>query len=118
MVCGAQATGRPLFDDFSTVAERVGVYTASDYADIMEHLIKRWEVEGRELSGEAAEAQVYLYAHSRRRGRQRISPCQPNTSLHSLHRESTGQHTRAQRHPSKEFGTTGGYHTERTTQTP
>jgi len=55
-----KATGRPLFDDFSTVAERVGVYTASDYADIMEHLIKRWEVEGRELSGEAAEAQDYV----------------------------------------------------------
>jgi hypothetical protein len=53
-----KATGRPLFDDFSTVAEKVGVYTASDYADIMEHLVKRWEVEGRLLTGEAADAQV------------------------------------------------------------
>lgn len=53
-------TGRDLFDDFSSVAERVGVYTAQDYADIMEHLIKRWDVENRILSGEAAEAQDYI----------------------------------------------------------
>lgn len=53
-------TGRALFDDFSTVAERVGVYTASDYADIMEHLIKRWEIEDRNLSGDAAKAQEYV----------------------------------------------------------
>jgi hypothetical protein len=35
------------------------VYRASDYCDIMEHLIARWDIEHREgLSGEAAEAQV------------------------------------------------------------
>jgi len=55
-----EKTGRDLFDDFSSVAERVGVYTAQDYADIMEHLIKRWDIENRNLSGEAADAQEYL----------------------------------------------------------
>jgi hypothetical protein len=81
MLCGAQATGRPLFDDFSSVAERVGVYTASDYADIMEHLIKRWEVEGRELSGEAAEAQVHP------------APCTfpPSPVMHTSHRLAGGR---------------------------
>jgi acyl-[acyl-carrier-protein] desaturase len=53
--------GRNLFADFSDVAQRLGVYTASDYASIMEHLIKRWEIEGRDgLSGEAAKEQEYL----------------------------------------------------------
>lgn len=37
------------------------VYTANDYASIMEHLITRWKVEERQgLSGDAAEAQEYL----------------------------------------------------------
>jgi len=54
------ATGRDLFEDFSTVAEKVGVYTATDYANIMEHLIKRWDIEHREFSGDAAKAQEYV----------------------------------------------------------
>lgn len=53
--------GRNLFADFSSVAERTGTYTAFDYADIMEHLVKRWDVANRSgLSGEAAEAQEYV----------------------------------------------------------
>jgi acyl-[acyl-carrier-protein] desaturase len=32
---------RNLFADFSDVAQRLGVYTAQDYAGIMEHLVKR-----------------------------------------------------------------------------
>ncbi|KIZ00474.1 acyl-carrier-protein desaturase [Monoraphidium neglectum] len=53
--------GRNLFADFSTVAERSGVYTAFDYADIMEFLIKKWKVADRSHeSGDAAEAQEYL----------------------------------------------------------
>lgn len=52
--------GRNLFDDFSTVAESLGVYDANDYCDIMEHLIDRWEVNGRSVTGDAAEAQEYL----------------------------------------------------------
>ena len=43
------------------MAERTGTYTAFDYAAIMEHLIKRWEVASVQgISGEAAEAQEYL----------------------------------------------------------
>lgn len=54
-------TGRDLFTDFSAVAERMEVYTAFDYADIMEHLIKRWEVaDVSGLGGEAAADQEYL----------------------------------------------------------
>lgn len=53
-------TGRDLFDDFSSVAEYSGVYTASDYADIMQHLVKRWDIENRQLSGDAAAAQEYV----------------------------------------------------------
>lgn len=53
--------GRNLFDDFSTVAEDIGVYTAADYIKIMEHLIQRWDVPSATgLNAEAAEAQEYL----------------------------------------------------------
>ena len=31
-----------LFEHFSAVAQRMGVYTANDYADILEFLIGRW----------------------------------------------------------------------------
>ncbi|KAK3233316.1 hypothetical protein CYMTET_56379 [Cymbomonas tetramitiformis] len=53
-------TGRPLFDDFSTVAERCEVYTAKDYASIISHLIKRWDVENISVSGLAAKEQEYV----------------------------------------------------------
>ncbi|WIA20089.1 hypothetical protein OEZ85_005948 [Tetradesmus obliquus] len=54
-------TGRNLFADFSSVAEKTGTYTAMDYADIMEHLNKRWRVAERsDLTGEACEAADYL----------------------------------------------------------
>lgn len=53
--------GRNLFADFSAVAERLGVYTAMDYADIMEHLVDRWEVGNRRgLTADAEKAQDYL----------------------------------------------------------
>ena len=57
---GAKNGGRNLFEDFSTVAEDLGVYNADDYCDIMEHLIDRWEVNNRVVTGDAAEAQEYL----------------------------------------------------------
>lgn len=54
-------TGRDLFADFATVAEATGTYTAEDYASIMEHLIKRWNIADVNCeSGEAAEAQEFL----------------------------------------------------------
>jgi acyl-[acyl-carrier-protein] desaturase len=53
--------GRNLFSDFSEVAEKLGVYDANDYCDIMEHLISRWEISNVNVkSGEAAAAQEYL----------------------------------------------------------
>jgi len=53
-------TGRSLFADYSAVAERVEVYTPLDYCDIMAHLITRWDVGGKRVSGEAVEAQDWL----------------------------------------------------------
>lgn len=50
-----------LFARFAVVAQRIGVYTARDYADIIGHLVAYWQVPGMTgLSGEAAEAQHYL----------------------------------------------------------
>jgi acyl-[acyl-carrier-protein] desaturase len=49
-----------LYNDFSTVAQRTGVYTALDYADILEHLIKRWDLETIEISGEIEKERDYL----------------------------------------------------------
>ena len=55
-----QRSGRSLFADYSAVAERTGVYTPFDYVDIMDHLIKRWNISDQRVSGEAAEAQEWL----------------------------------------------------------
>ncbi|KAK4850425.1 hypothetical protein QYF36_006646 [Acer negundo] len=43
-----------LFKQYSAVVQRIGVYTAKDYADILEFLVGRWNVEKLEsgLSGE------------------------------------------------------------------
>ena len=50
-----------LFDHFSAVAQRLGVYTARDYADILEFLVGRWEVEKLTgLSSEGQKAQDYV----------------------------------------------------------
>lgn len=50
-----------LFDDFSAVAQRTGVYTAGDYADIMQHLVTLWRVEKMEgLSSDAQRAQDFV----------------------------------------------------------
>ncbi|XP_010271618.1 PREDICTED: stearoyl-[acyl-carrier-protein] 9-desaturase, chloroplastic-like [Nelumbo nucifera] len=50
-----------LFDHFSAVAQRLGVYTAKDYADILEFLVSRWNVEKLTgLSGEGKKAQDYV----------------------------------------------------------
>lgn len=51
-----------LFDHYGAVAQRIGVYTAMDYARILEFLLRRWMVEslGVGLSGEGRRAQEYL----------------------------------------------------------
>jgi acyl-[acyl-carrier protein] desaturase len=52
-----------LFEHFAAVAQRLGVYTVFDYADIVEHLVKTWRVAGRSASGKAARAQDFLCAN-------------------------------------------------------
>lgn len=50
-----------LYADFSSIAQRIGVYTAIDYADIIEHLVKRWDIEHLDgLSAEAEKERDYL----------------------------------------------------------
>jgi acyl-[acyl-carrier-protein] desaturase len=50
-----------LFARFSKVAQRTGVYTASDYADIIENLVHHWNIPNLSgLSDLAAKAQDYL----------------------------------------------------------
>lgn len=50
-----------LFEHFSAVAQRLGVYTAKDYADILEFLVGRWKVADLTgLSGEGRKAQEYV----------------------------------------------------------
>nr|CAB3500479.1 unnamed protein product [Digitaria exilis] len=53
-----------LFGRFSAVAQRAGVYTASDYGDLVEHFVRRWRVADLEagLSGEGRRAQEYVCA--------------------------------------------------------
>jgi len=50
-----------LYHDFSEVAQRLGVYTAIDYADIIAHLVKRWDLEKLEgISGDAQKELEYI----------------------------------------------------------
>lgn len=52
------AKGQPnIFDRFSAIAEAIGVYTFLDYAKIFGDLIREWEIEKRQVSGEGAKAQ-------------------------------------------------------------
>ncbi|MFD0964080.1 acyl-ACP desaturase [Pseudofulvibacter geojedonensis] len=50
-----------IFDQFSMVAQRAGVYTGFDYVDIMKKLNKVWEIDKiSNLSSEAEKARDYL----------------------------------------------------------
>ncbi len=44
----------------SFLARSPALVRQDDYCDIMEHLIDRWEVNNRVVTGDAAEAQEYL----------------------------------------------------------
>jgi acyl-[acyl-carrier-protein] desaturase len=55
-----------LFDHFAAVAQRLGVYTVTDYAGIVEHLVRTWRVADRSASGKAARAQEFLCKHAER----------------------------------------------------
>ena len=49
-----------LFDHFAIVAQRACVYTVRDYASIIEHLVRSWNIAGRVVTGKAAQAQDEL----------------------------------------------------------
>jgi acyl-[acyl-carrier-protein] desaturase len=50
--------GEPgLFDRFAIVAQRASVYTVRDYAAVIEHLVRVWNIAGRAVTGSAAAAQ-------------------------------------------------------------
>jgi acyl-[acyl-carrier-protein] desaturase len=55
-----------LFDQFAAVAQRAQVYTVTDYADIIRHLVETWKVSTRALSGKAAAAQAFLCRQAER----------------------------------------------------
>lgn len=49
------------FEEFSNTAQRIGVYTSADYVDILEKLVKRWDIGNiKNLSDEAEVARDYL----------------------------------------------------------
>lgn len=50
-----------LYENFSDVAQRLGVYTAVDYAEIIQHLVKQWDLENLEgLSSAGEQERDYL----------------------------------------------------------
>lgn len=51
-----------LFEHFSAFAQRMGFYTAKDYTDILEFLVRRWNVENLTslLSGEGRKAPDFV----------------------------------------------------------
>jgi acyl-[acyl-carrier-protein] desaturase len=49
------------FEHFSDSAQKIGVYTAADYVDIMQKLVEKWEIEKMGgLTDEAEKARDYL----------------------------------------------------------
>jgi acyl-[acyl-carrier-protein] desaturase len=49
------------FEEFSNTAQRIGVYTSTDYVDILQKLINRWEIDKvTGLNDEAERARDYL----------------------------------------------------------
>ena len=58
---------KKLFSKFSLVAQKIGVYTAKDYAEIIGALVNEWKIEGLTgISGASAKAQEYLCRLSER----------------------------------------------------
>ena len=55
-----------LFDHFAIIAQRANVYTVRDYAAIIRHLVKTWNIGGRAVAGQAAQAQEYLCGQAER----------------------------------------------------
>jgi acyl-[acyl-carrier-protein] desaturase len=55
-----------LFDHFAIVAQRLGVYTVHDYSQVIDHLVKIWDIANRPVTGKAAKAQEYLCRQAER----------------------------------------------------
>lgn len=56
-----------LFEHYASVAQRLNVYTAKDYVDILEFFVERWKVEKLTgLSSEGRKAQDYVCGLSQR----------------------------------------------------
>lgn len=50
-----------IFARYAAITQKIGIYTAWDYAKIIEHLVEFWKIESiTGLNGAAAKAQVYL----------------------------------------------------------
>ena len=56
-----------IFARFSAITQKMGIYTAWDYAEIVEHLVDFWKIENLTgLNGPAAKAQEYLSTLAKR----------------------------------------------------
>jgi acyl-[acyl-carrier-protein] desaturase len=64
--CMDDGSDPDLFDHFAVVAERSSVYTVRDYASIIRHLVTAWDIAGRKVTGEAADAQEALCRQAER----------------------------------------------------
>lgn len=61
VLMGKGGSNPTLFDQFSAITQKIGVYTGWDYARIIDHLVKLWKVETvTGLNDVAAKAQEYL----------------------------------------------------------
>jgi acyl-[acyl-carrier-protein] desaturase len=55
-----------LYDRFAAASQRLGVYTAHDYAGIIGHLVETWGIAGLSVTGKAARAQDYVCQQAER----------------------------------------------------
>lgn len=70
VLMGEGSKNPTLFDQFSAITQKVGIYTGWDYARIIDHLVKLWQVEtATGLNDVAAKAQEYLAGLSSRYSR-------------------------------------------------
>lgn len=77
-----------LFNQYSAVAQRVGIYTARDYIEITEHLLRIWDVAHLPgMTGAAAEAQDFVCGLPKRYARlaERKTVSQPPVSFTWIH---------------------------------
>jgi acyl-[acyl-carrier-protein] desaturase len=61
VLMGKGSSNPTLFDQFSAITQKIGVYTGWDYARIIEHLVKLWDIQNLTgLNDVASKAQDYL----------------------------------------------------------